>query len=62
MVFFLSKTPPFGLLLAQIFYFSSLALLIKSNALIGERVVDHFSEETDSCLVASVNFGQGKYS
>ena len=35
-------------------------LLIKSNALIGERAVDHFSEETDSCLAASVNFGQGK--
>ena len=35
-------------------------LLIKSNALIGERAVDHFSKETDSCLAASVNFGQGK--
>ena len=45
----------------NVLFFQSLVLLIKSNALIGERAVDHFPEETDSRLAASVNFGQGKY-
>ena len=46
----------------NVLFFHSLAFLIKSNALIGERAVDYFSEETDSCLAALVNFGEGKYS
>ena len=44
------------------FHFSTTTTIFRllSNALIGERAVDHFSKETDSCLAASVNFGQGK--
>ena len=56
-----NTVPCLEIIFPNFLFFQSLVLLIKSNALIGERAVDHFSEETDSRLAASVNFGQGKY-